>query len=216
MEEEDSNVDRFRDVSFKKEVQMILKCNRVGLENDDIGQNISKYGAEYNANEFEKIYQEEKKKTDENITEDAFTRSIKRYLKKPILISIFCYSIGILLLFMVKVIKINTKLTFMEMYLFYESSILLNYQGTIFIFSVIFVLSTAFVAGTGYFLDRCWIQRIYFGTHFVSFLSWKWYTSKYWKGFRSIEFHEVSYTKLKKFLHSNYSFCFIILNCICK
>ena len=98
-------MDRFRDVSFKKEVQMILKCNRVGFESDDIGPNISKFGAEYNANEFEKIYLEEKKKTDENITEDAFTRSIKRYLKKPILISIFCYSIGILLLFMVKVIK---------------------------------------------------------------------------------------------------------------
>ena len=111
-------MDRFRDVSFKKEVQMILKCNRVGLENDDVGQNISKYGAEYNAIEFEKIYLEEKKKTDEKITEDAFTRSIKRYLKKPVLISIFCYSIGILLLFMVKVININTKLNFIEMYLF--------------------------------------------------------------------------------------------------
>ena len=93
---------------------MILKCNRVGFENDDIGQNISKNGAEYNASEFEKIYLEEKKKIDENITEDAFTRSIKRYLKKPILISIFCYSIGILLLFMVKVMRINTKLIFME------------------------------------------------------------------------------------------------------
>ena len=103
LEDEESNVDRHRDVSFTKEVQMILKCNRVGFENDDIGPNISKYGAEYNANDFERIYLEEKKKTDDK--EDAFTRSIKRYLKKPVLISIVCYSIGIVLLFMVKVIK---------------------------------------------------------------------------------------------------------------
>ena len=103
MDDNDAKVDRHRDISFTKEVQMVLKCNRIGFENDDVGPDVSKFGAEFNAKEFETLYEEEKKKTDTDSKEDAFSRSIKRYLKKPILISIFFYSIGISFLFMVKV-----------------------------------------------------------------------------------------------------------------
>ena len=43
---------------------MVLKCNRIGFENDDVGPDVSKFGAEFNAKEFETLYEEEKKKTD--------------------------------------------------------------------------------------------------------------------------------------------------------
>ena len=40
---------------------MVLKCNRIGFENDDVGPDVSKFGAEFNAKEFEPLYEEEKR-----------------------------------------------------------------------------------------------------------------------------------------------------------
>ena len=94
-----------QDVTFWRQMKIIRKCNRVGLSINDIDNDLSKFGAAYNAREFEKIYIEEKSNHSKNLTSSPIGRSVKRYLRKPILLGIFSYALGAIFNFFVKVIS---------------------------------------------------------------------------------------------------------------
>ena len=100
----------YQDLSLTKEIKMIIRCNKVGFSEDDIGKEISLDGASFNASEFEKIYLEEREKIScgESVG-DPFMRSVKRYLKLPMLVSIVSIAIAQLFLFAVKVSNIQNK-----------------------------------------------------------------------------------------------------------
>ena len=102
---------RHKDLSFTKEIKMIFRCNKFGFSEEDIGKEISHDGASYNASEFEQIYAEERKKIycGESVG-DPFMRSVKRYLKIPMLVSIISIAIAQLFLFVVKVSNIQNLL----------------------------------------------------------------------------------------------------------
>ena len=101
-EYEDTNF--HKDLSFAQEARLVLKCNRVGFSETDVGKDVSKFGASYNATQFEKIYLDEKTNNSPEMVEDPFSRSVKRYLKTPMLISILSMGIGQLFVFLAKVI----------------------------------------------------------------------------------------------------------------
>lgn len=86
---------------------MVLKCNRVGFSESDVGKDVSEFGASYNATQFEKIYLDEKSNVSPEMVEDPFSRSVNRYLKAPMLISILSMGIGQLFVFFAKVINIS-------------------------------------------------------------------------------------------------------------
>ena len=99
----------YKDLSFTKEIKLIIRCNKFGFREEDIGNEISYNGASYNASEFEQIYSEERKKIScgESVG-DPFMRSVKKYLKIPMLVSIISIAIAQLFLFAVKVSAIKT------------------------------------------------------------------------------------------------------------
>ena len=106
-EYEDTNF--HKDVSFAKEARMVLKCNRVGFSENDVGNDVSKFGASYNATQFEKIYLDEKRNISPEMAEDSFSRSVKRYLKTPMMVSVLSMGIGQLFSFFAKVIDKDRK-----------------------------------------------------------------------------------------------------------
>ena len=100
----------YKDLSLTKEIKMIIRCNKFGFTEDDIGKEISVDGASYNASEFEKIYLEERKRISRGESVgDSFMRSVKRYLKVPMLVSIVSIAIAQLFLFAVKVTNVENK-----------------------------------------------------------------------------------------------------------